>query len=112
MGYQRPARQPGEPRGRADAVLWQGGPIILDRTIRRRAGQFSDEIQLSGVSFGDRLNWILGASYIHERPVGVFVRRCRSWQSVQPRRANPDLKTNDTVTDDYSGLRPGRGTLI
>lgn len=35
------------------------------------ARQFSNELQFSGGSFGDRLKWVVGASYIQERPAGV-----------------------------------------
>ena len=31
--------------------------------------QFSQELQLSGMSFGDRLNWLLGAYYFEEDAV-------------------------------------------
>jgi iron complex outermembrane recepter protein len=90
-------------------VLWQGGPSILDPNDEKGGpGQFSEELQLSGVAFSDRLNWILGGSYIHERPVGVFVQTVQTLGNpVNPAAANPDLKTNDTVTDDYGVFAQG-----
>lgn len=57
---------------------FDGGPLsLIDEGINTDQNQFSEELQLSGKSFGDRLNWVLGAYYFRENadqaiPLFVF----------------------------------------
>lgn len=46
---------------------FDGSPIMAgDTSFDQSQKQFSQEVQLSGTSFGDRLDWVLGGYYFHE----------------------------------------------
>jgi len=45
-----------------------GSPIsIADTSFETNQKQYSQEFQLTGLSFGGRLNWVVGAFYFHEQ---------------------------------------------
>src|SRR3546814_1587689 len=48
----------------------QPGVLITTRN-HSKSEQYTDEIQLSGTAFGDKLSWIVGAFYIKSKPAGV-----------------------------------------
>lgn len=64
------------------------------------ATQFSDELHLSGKSLDDALTWVLGASYIHEKPAGVV---SDTLGTLGASAANYRARINrqSTITDDY-----------
>ncbi|WP_374595358.1 TonB-dependent receptor [Sphingosinicella sp.] len=50
-----------------------GSPLtIVDERDDNRQRQFTQELQLSGTSFDDRLKWVVGAYYLHENARGAI----------------------------------------
>ena len=72
------------------------------------ASQFSDELHLSGTSFDNALTWVVGGSYIHEKPAGVVSDTLGTLgASAANYRARINLQS--TITDDYGVF--GQATL-
>jgi iron complex outermembrane receptor protein len=114
------ADPPGVPILQADAsavplaALGIPAPGTLDRLAILNAGQVvkkkqvTDEIQLLGTSFNDRLNWILGGFYLKDQPnggQGSWFQQFDIYSSLTGIQLSPAAASTALVTNkSYSGF--------
>src|SRR3546814_3406970 len=72
----------------------QPGVLITTRN-HSKSEQYTDEIQLSGTAFGDKLSWIVGAFYLKSKPAGV------NYLALDIFRPTPPSPTTEFIVNNF-----------